>query len=240
MYWTQPITETDVNVPVATLALHNCILLGRDALVIPYVRQGRASLRLSRNTTTGARFICVGTEGSSAGSDAKLVVDASANVIDVGNAVVATPQASSLREWFVWKGQRNLLSRGRNLVEDASLPPGSLRKHVGRNLDDWNDYWKQTDSHSILGTVFFPCGTAQDLAGRWMHSDEELQRLAPRDMRFASLILNFGAPPSAEDRSRLGADVELVGPGKPYDTWRQTPEYEQWRRRVERDMNASN
>ena len=36
-----------------------------------------------------------------------------------------------------------------------------------------------------------------------------------------------GACPGGKD---LGADVDLVGPGAAYERWRQTPEYQEWRK----------
>jgi hypothetical protein len=38
-----------------------------------------------------------------------------------------------------------------------------------------------------------------------------------------------GAGPGGRD---LGADVDLVGPGAAYEAWRQTPEYQEWRKKI--------
>jgi hypothetical protein len=44
-------------------------------------------------------------------------------------------------------------------------------------------------------------------------------------------------PPDRRQRDKdLGADVDLVGPGAAYERWRQTPAYQEWRRKIEELM----
>jgi hypothetical protein len=47
----------------------------------------------------------------------------------------------------------------------------------------------------------------------------------------------LGTSPGAregKDGRDLGADVDLVGPGAAYERWRQTAEYQDWRKRADK------
>ena len=37
-----------------------------------------------------------------------------------------------------------------------------------------------------------------------------------------------------KDGKDLGADVDRVGPGKPYEEWKKTPEYKEWCTQIEK------
>jgi hypothetical protein len=47
-----------------------------------------------------------------------------------------------------------------------------------------------------------------------------------------------GDAQAAEELAGYGADVERVGPGGPYDAWRQSAEYQRWLEDVKRAVTA--
>src|SRR5262249_22820900 len=89
----------------------------------------------------------------------------------------------------------------------------------GNALADWNRLWKQRDTGSVEGTVRFEGG---DLLNRSINTPE---KLTATDFRLRPDSAGYKAGKDGKD---LGADVDLVGPGKAYERWMKTPEYQQW------------
>jgi hypothetical protein len=85
------------------------------------------------------------------------------------------------------------------------------------NLEGWNKLWGITKPTSLEGAARFEGG---DLRKRGHEG-----QLVPANFRLAP-----GSPGKGKDGKKdLGADVEKVGPGKPYEEWKKTPDYQQWR-----------
>lgn len=55
------------------------------------------------------------------------------------------------------------------------------------------------------------------------------ETLVPADFRLHPDSAGKGAGPGGKD---LGADVDLVGPGAPYERWKKKPEYQEWLKRT--------
>src|SRR5262249_49320337 len=53
----------------------------------------------------------------------------------------------------------------------------------------------------------------------------------PDDFRLRSDSAGYRAGKDGKD---LGADIDLVGPGKAYERWKQTPDYRQWLKETKR------
>jgi hypothetical protein len=92
----------------------------------------------------------------------------------------------------------------------------ALEAKTVKTLTDWNRLWKLRDTGSVEDTVRFEGG---DLLNR---AESAVEKLSAVDFRLR--------PDSADYRAGkdLGADVDLVGPGKAYERWKKTPEYQQW------------
>jgi hypothetical protein len=95
----------------------------------------------------------------------------------------------------------------------------SLGAKTGNSLTNWNRLWKQRETGSFAGTVRFEGG---DLLNRATIAPE---KLTPVDFRLRTDSAGYRAGKDGKD---LGADVDLVGPGKAYERWKRTPEYQQW------------
>jgi hypothetical protein len=54
---------------------------------------------------------------------------------------------------------------------------------------------------------------------------------ARREITVADFKLRPGSPGyrAAQNGKDLGADLDLVGPGKAYERWKQSPQYQEWR-----------
>jgi hypothetical protein len=71
----------------------------------------------------------------------------------------------------------------------------------------------------VKGRVFFQGG---DLLAK---AESAPEKITPADFRLRPDSAGYQA---GKDKKDLGADVDLVGPGKAYERWKKTPEYQQW------------
>jgi serine/threonine protein kinase len=94
---------------------------------------------------------------------------------------------------------------------------------AGKSLADWNSFWDVKDTAAVRGDIRYRGG---DLRSR---SLTQLEQATAEDFRLADGSPGKGAGPGGKD---LGADVELVGPGAAYERWKQTPQYQEWRKRT--------
>ena len=90
----------------------------------------------------------------------------------------------------------------------------------------WNDRQGVLDNCVVVGEdaiegheVRYQGG---DLRAKLLASPE---KLTPEDFRLRPDSAGYRAGKDGKD---LGADVDLVGPGKAYERWKKTPEYQQW------------
>ena len=86
-------------------------------------------------------------------------------------------------------------------------------------LADWRQFWGDAEAGSVEGRSRYRGGDVVDLASR------APEQLKPEDLRLHPDSVGRGAGPDGKD---LGADVDLVGPGPAYETWKKTPAYQQW------------
>jgi formylglycine-generating enzyme required for sulfatase activity len=94
-----------------------------------------------------------------------------------------------------------------------------------RDLPDWERFWSLGDTKSLHAQVHF---RHYDAAAR-----PEL--MAADDFRLHADSPGKGAGTGGRD---LGADVDRVGPGKPYEEWKKTDEYKEWAKKTEQLMMA--
>jgi hypothetical protein len=161
-------------------------------------------------------------------------VAASANVFDgrrglfylnqtrlLNPAALSEPAAAEalVGRLFAWRGQRNLYPTGVPLLacDDAPKPLPSTRDY--KSLAAWKAFWATTEVGSLQGCPRFQGG---DLRAKAALTPE---LITPDDFRLRPDSPGYKA---GKDGKNLGADVDLVGPGKAYERWKKTPEYEQW------------
>jgi hypothetical protein len=147
-------------------------------------------------------------------------VDFSGNVLHAKSHLVGLWDEGKTPEWtrvaldflscWKWKDGTNLLGPARPflLLQQKPYPED---KPV-RFPEDWKAFWK---SESVPGIVGEPRFAGVDPLAL---TPEARVSLSAADYRLAD-----GSPGKG-----LGADVDKVGPGKPYDEWKKTPEYKKW------------
>jgi formylglycine-generating enzyme required for sulfatase activity len=86
-----------------------------------------------------------------------------------------------------------------------------------KTLAEWHQFWGIARSTSQVGIPVYEGG---DVLANAL---DKPAQVTPADFRLANGSPGKGA----------GADVDLVGPGKPYEEWKKTKEYEEWRKKSE-------
>lgn len=126
-------------------------------------------------------------------------------------------------EYAAWHRRRVSWQQQRNLFHVGGAYLDGLGKE-GKTLKDWNGFWQIDKDDSLEGQPRFEGG---DLLQRL---SADLEKLTPADFR-----LTRGSPGKGAglDGNDLGADVDKVGPGKPYEDWQKTQEYQEWRKKTD-------
>src|SRR5262249_55629469 len=114
-----------------------------------------------------------------------------------------------------WRGERNAFAASGasiywNLQGKEQPPRGP------KTLQEWKQFWGTTERDSVEGTPRFQ-------GGNLLYRPET--DLTPEDFRLRPDSAGYRAGKDGKD---LGADVDLVGPGKAYERWKKTHEYQQW------------
>jgi len=86
-------------------------------------------------------------------------------------------------------------------------------------LAGWKKVWGSPETGSVPGRALYKGG---DLVARAVKAPE---KLTPGHFRLAKGSAGYHAGKDGKD---LGAEVDLVGPGPPYERWKKSPEYQQW------------
>jgi hypothetical protein len=94
---------------------------------------------------------------------------------------------------------------------------------------DWMAFWKVGSAPGIEGEPRFQGGDLLSL-------DED----GRAGLTAAAFRLTVHSPgkEKGEGGKDFGADVDKVGPGAPYERWRESPEYQEWRKEMEKLMKA--
>jgi hypothetical protein len=132
-----------------------------------------------------------------------------------------------LTRLMVWREERNQYCKGMRFLtmwraKDPNDPErGWIDEQLPgcRTLADWQRMWKTGDSGSMEGVIRYEGG---DVFAK-MEAKPEL--ITAEDFRLRADSAGYRA---SKDKKDLGADVDLVGPGKAYERWKKTPEYQQW------------
>ncbi len=135
-----------------------------------------------------------------------------------------------VRKHVLWVPSHNLVHAPNEYLGAYEVPARDPeRVHVQKAEQEWRAFWR-LDSDDTLGDA--PLFGRPGLLDR-IRSD--LPSLSPADFRLADGSPGKGKGEGGKD---LGADVDKVGPGQPYEEWKKTPEYEEWRKQTDHMMAA--
>jgi formylglycine-generating enzyme required for sulfatase activity len=136
-------------------------------------------------------------------------------------------RSDALFDWYrdhvSWRGTDNLVAvhaEGSFLMIRQFDPTKGGAAHL-ITFKEWKEYWKAEKVPWIEGTPRFVGG---NLLQRVVW--EDMESITPAEFR-----LKTDSP--GKD---LGADVDRIGPGTPYESWKKTPEYQEWRKKTEELM----
>ncbi len=228
------------------LILENCVQAGGGSVGLTYRRLPKTASVQIRVAKSSFRAECVltmftdaidpgpaGTIKADEGGPIRLAI--SESVIDVdhplrlGGGTPAPPGRiarfakaidSLLPRLLTWRDRQNLYAED-NFVSFVTLNHGEPMKPPPgpRTLADWDGTWGQSKTGSSRGRVLYQGG--DPLARLALPPG----RMKPEDFR---LRPDSAGCRAGKDGKDLGADVDLVGPGKAYERWKKTPEYQQW------------
>jgi serine/threonine protein kinase len=222
--------------PVKSLVVDNCVATQAARIAFWTMGARESPVQLGRNTwrTETAPFWFLTWKQDETDTvkspDERLKVlrvEASGNVFDGGSVFYwhcglnrSFPE-SLLTKLVGWKGEGNVFA-GRGPLVDVQRGWLSPEPANGtKTLLDWRRFWGTAEAHSVRGVVRYQGG---DPLGRVRLTPEQL---TPEDFRLRPDSAGYRAGTDGKD---LGADVDLVGPGKAYERWKKTPEYQQWLR----------
>jgi eukaryotic-like serine/threonine-protein kinase len=141
-------------------------------------------------------------------------------------------RSDALADWYrdhiTWDTRANLFAiTGDSLAfHQSGHPPAQTWK----TYKDWQAFWKVEKAPGIEGSPRFAGG---DLLDRL---DKDPLSVTVADFRLEKGSPGQGACPGGKD---LGADVDHVGPGEPYERWKTTPEYQQWLKDTARELGTN-
>jgi hypothetical protein len=122
-----------------------------------------------------------------------------------------------LRRFLQWHGTQNVYPVSAGFLEySVQWKKGPT---LIKDLNDWHQFWGLTEPQSIQGIARFQGG---DVVAKAATTPE---KLTTGDFRLRPDSAGYHAGPEGND---LGAEIELVGPGKAYERWKKTPAYRQW------------
>jgi serine/threonine protein kinase len=154
-----------------------------------------------------------------------LRVEASGNVFDGGSVFYwhcgpnqVFPE-NLLPKLVSWKGEGNVFAGAGPLIELQRGKAAPEPVKGTQTLADWRRFWGTVEANSIRGIVRYQGG---DLDSKARLTPDQL---TPEDFRLRADSAGYRAGKDGKD---LGADVDLVGPGKAYERWKKTPQYQEW------------
>jgi Protein kinase domain len=224
--------------PDMTLAIANCLLVGHNNIEDNNVTRG-ATVRFTGNTfvttalPTAFLHIMYMTRGHVPQPPSKQIgVFVADNVFDTERVVFDLLQPSGFKPFLTvaeaenwlprrveWREERNLYRAGNRLLGFEIQAGPEVETNRGKDLADWTRFWGLKDTGSLQGDIRFDGG---DLRAR---ARTDAAKITPEDFRLRPDSAGYRAGKDGKD---LGADVDLVGPGKAYERWKETPEYQQW------------
>jgi uncharacterized protein (TIGR03067 family) len=235
--WTSP--------PRGALNLENCLLLaGPHGLVIhqKWTDAESSSVRLTHNTLSANVLLeywlwAPIQDVLAQVKDPAFRIEAKANLfdtpghvldfkqIDQSKPLAAKEAETALPRLVSWRERRNIYpAKPHQLLLLSSAGCGEVLRvpvspsGVGTTAE-WGRYWGDEKNDAVPGLLRYQGGNV----GTRAKSDPE--QIRPTDFRLRNDSAGKGASVDGRD---LGADVDLVGPGPAYESWKKTAEYQQW------------
>jgi hypothetical protein len=174
-------------------------------------------LRDSRDNDAWAQFVAIYAPLIFAFARKKGLQDADA--ADVTQDVLMAVAGAMPRldyKLFSWAGSDNAYHSAAifNLIGANPMAGEVPVKHLHKSIQDFRT--KAGDGYGIeVSKLLFK---GDDLRAKWKDNPGQL---TPEDFRLRKGIV---------DDKEFGANVDLVGPGKAYEAWKQTAEYQKWRK----------
>jgi serine/threonine protein kinase/Flp pilus assembly protein TadD len=144
---------------------------------------------------------------------------------DLADGIQPEEAKAGLRRIVDWNQQGDLFAlRGGAPAAKIRANQSSGERFTAANiygLQDWTQFWGLPADVVIGGKVQYE---GADLPRRAEASPEQL---TPEDFRLREGSAGYRAGPDGKD---LGPDIDIVGPGAGYERWKQTAEYQEWRR----------
>jgi serine/threonine protein kinase len=230
----------------ATSDISNCILVGHINLEEYDISRG-TTIRFAGNTfvSTFTNTFFHGLHPMNLPQDhvrnhpgKRVHVAATQNIIASRNGAFCLGQnerfqprfdANAAEAWIPrrvkWSEERNIYRPVKSYITSAVIRAENSTDNIpltrGRDFSDWNRFWGLKDTGSSEGVIRFEGG---DLLAKVV---DDGAKLTPEDFRLRADSAGYRAGKDGKD---LGADVDLVGPGKAYERWKTMPEYQQWLR----------
>jgi hypothetical protein len=230
--------------PGGKLDLEDCLLHNRGSclFVIPDDRDFTdVQVRLAHNTFYGTGafgfYFDETKDPPAAAASGPISVELSENVLDAPILVgfgrtLSEPMKlelasglDMLRQRLKWQDQGNLhrpIKTYVHLSHDVGGKGTEFQTGIA-SLAEWLALWPAASTGSLES---LPKYVRNELQHRYATQSPELQ---PEDFRLQPGSPGHGA---GEDGRDLGADVGQIGPGPAYDSWRTTPEYQDWLKNV--------
>lgn len=218
------------------LVMENCLRAGNTSINLFGIESQRdISLQFRRTTTVGPwQNLYVSLNGPpSAQSIRAEIID---SVVETGTLFTLNQSPSFYREsqplptveaqalasrLLDWRGERNLYSLDSGYL-GLSVEGGFESRPVAtpiKTLQDWERFLNSEDADSLEGKPRFQGGLLSE------RTRTAVEQLTPEDFRLRADSAGYRAGPDGKD---LGANVDLVGPGKAYERWKKTPAYQEW------------
>ena len=215
--------------------IENCVMTGK--IFIPFASEDldstAAIVRINRNTVAGSHGIQLALTSRprrplSEPREAAIQLLTSGNLFESRSPVVlfdqfgmSEPLPADAAEAFLRAAidchdEQNLYSTASGILTVcADLRPLAPTK----DLAEWNRFWGFSETGSSQGLIRFQGG---DLLTR---AKVGVPQITSEYFRLLSDSAGYRAGPDGKD---LGADIDFVGPGRAYERWKQTPEYQLW------------
>jgi serine/threonine protein kinase len=222
----------------ARRVMENCVVAGCTAIGMSYWKPGLRDINaiLRHNTfiapyhpAVDIRLEALVKFPGATPDGPPFSIDAAANIMNAnllmwfdqcGNEHIIAPAniEAAVRLLVTWREHRNLDSPGSAylvyLVADKFQDYRLFETRAA-----WDHIWGSGPTGSLEGRVRYQGG---DLLARLASGPGQL---TPDDFRLRPDSAGYRA---GEDGKDLGADVDLVGPGPPYERWKKMPDYQQW------------
>jgi Protein kinase domain len=212
---------------------NNLLRPGRAVFQFEPSRVRAGTLEFTRNTwvNTGVPMEFRTYYPTQPATQTPLSVLMSDNVIDnVGPAVILNQyqdqalivdDAQALfQRVLTWKGERNLFKGGFEIGRFAHKFNPVVGGKPVKTLEDWQQFWGPgAEKDSSLGAIQFHGGEAKKLGPEALVGEYALKAGSP------------GSSTHPGDKD-LGADMDFIGPGAPYERWKKTPGYQEWLRKI--------